>query len=238
MGQGYVDDLNAMIEWLRDPGNAEPCSAFPADAKRVAQAGLYAWHGDDAFNELVQRELRCRTSPLYVDQAGGDARRTGRASGATLNSQIARHHLRGSARAVHLRRSVASLLWSELELRCDRPHVLEAASNARLTAWMLEHLTVATFPFDDRNNLWLIAADLVYKLEPALNLTSSPSPPGRKRLRELRHRYFSVSSFDTDRIERLASLQQFALAHDPDNEFLKRRMAQESEKFRAETLAR
>ena len=167
MGQGYGDDLHTMIEWLRDPGNAEPCAAFPADAKRVAHAGVYAWHGDDAFNALVQRELRCRASPLYVDQAGGDARRTGRASGATLNTQISRHHLRGSARAANFRRSVASLLWVELELRCERPQVLEAASNARLTAWMLDHLSVATVPVEDRSKLWLIAADLVDFLDPA-----------------------------------------------------------------------
>ena len=236
MGQGYVDELNAMIEWLRDPANAEPCATFPADATRAASAGVYAWHGDDAFNELVERELRSRVSPLYVDQAGGDARRTGRPSRATLQTQILRHHLRGSPRAANFRRSLASLLWDQLELRCDRPQVLELSSNARLSAWMREHLRVATVPVEDRSKLWLINADVVDFLDPVLNLTNRPNTPGRKRLRDLRRRHFSWSSAEADRIERLASLHRFA-RHNPENEFLKRRVAQESKKFFAETLA-
>jgi hypothetical protein len=236
VGQGYVDELNGMMEWLRDPANAEPCATFPADAARVASAGVYAWHGDAAFNELIERELRSRASPLYVDQAGGDARRTGRPSGATLQSRIVRHHLRGSPRAANFRRSLASLLWDELELRCDRPQVLEMASNARLSAWMREHLSVATVPVADRTKLWLITADLVDFLDPALNLTNLANTPGRKRLRALRRRHFSWSSADADRIERLANLHKFARSN-PENEFLKRRIAQESKRFFAETLA-
>ncbi len=236
MGQGYGDELDVMMAWLREPTNAEPCATFPADAARVASAGVYAWHGDDAFNALVERELESRASPLYVDQAGGDARRTGRASGATLHTQILRHHLRGSPRAANFRRSLASLLWDPLDLRCDRPQVLEAASNQRLSAWMLEHLSVATVPVTDRSKLWLITADLVDFLDPVLNLTNRPNTPGRKRLRDLRRRHFSWSSADADRIERLANLHKFARG-DPDNEFLKRRIAQETKLFFAETLA-
>ena len=129
-----------------------------------------------------------------------------------------------------LRRALGALLWNELDLRCVRPRVLEAGSNDRLTAWMLEHLTVTTVPFDDRLSLGLVASELVFSLDPALNLGRYPNTPSRKHLRALVRRHFSLASADADRIDRLLKLQAFAAGQDSGTDFLRRRVMQEERK--------
>src|SRR5690242_3946179 len=104
-----------MVEWLRDPDNAEPCRDFPADGSSAAEPGVYAFHADAVARKRFARALGDAARPLYVDQAGSSGRRTHVASGATLGSAVARTHLRGSTVASSFRRSVAALLWHELD---------------------------------------------------------------------------------------------------------------------------
>jgi hypothetical protein len=230
VAEGEWPDIEAMCEWLQDPANAEPCATFPVDAARVSGPGVYAWHGDEVASALVSAELGCLARPLYVDQAGADSPRTRRASGATLKSAIVRHHLHGGTQASALRRSLGALLWNELDLRCERPRVLEPGSNKLLTAWMLEHLSVTTVPFDNRSSLGLVAAELLDSLDPALSLRRHPDTPSRKRLRVLVRKHFSVASADADRIDRLLKLQAFAAGQDSGSDFLRRRVMQEQRK--------
>ncbi len=228
---GDVPDILAMRDWLRDPANAEACATFPVDADRVASPGVYAWHGDHEAERLVGGELRCAVHPLYVDQAGSSSRGSGRASGATLKSAIARTHLRGSTQASSFRRSLAAVLWNELGLRCEQPKRLEPESNARLTAWMLEHLSVATLPVDDRAQLREVADYLISFLDPPLNFGRLANSGARQRLRKLRQRHFSLASADVDRIDRFMELRAFASAQDSGSEFLRRRLAQEARRL-------
>ena len=237
VAEGQWPDIMAMCEWLQDPANAEPCATFPVDAARVSGPGVYAWHGDAAASALVSGQLLAIAHPLYVDQAGADSSRTRRASGATLKSAIVRHHLHGGTQASSLRRALAALLWNELDLRCVRPRVLEAESNARLTAWMLEHLSVTTVPFDDRSSLGLVVADLISLRDPPLNLGRYPNTPSRKRLRALVRKHFSLASADADRIDRLLKLQAFAAGQDSGSDFLRRRVMQEQRKVVAQWTA-
>src|SRR5262245_38526076 len=132
-----------MAEWLRDQTNAEPCAAYPRDASAADGPGGFAFHADDLARDQIVPTLGEVAGPLYVDQAAPRSGGRRVASGATLGAAVARMHLRGSTADSSFRRSVAALLWRQLDLRCDAPKRLDAASNARLTAWMLEHLQVA-----------------------------------------------------------------------------------------------
>lgn len=235
---GPKPDVQGMAAWLRDPANAEPCATFPRVTMRVAAPGLYAWHGDAVANEIIGRVLGCPLQPLYVDQAGSDSRTGKRASGATMKSAIARHHLNGNTHASNLRRSLGAVLWHELSLRCDRPKYLDAESNARLSKWMLDHLSVATVAIQDRGMLWLLADDLRELLDPGLNLVKNrPHTAGRHKLLALRTQHFSYRSADASRADRLLDLRAFAAAQDTGTEFLQRRLAHEERRLGKEAAS-
>jgi hypothetical protein len=95
---------------------------------------------------------------------------------------------------------------------------------------MLEHLRVTTVPFDNRSSLGLVASELLFSLDPALNLGRYPNTPCRKRLRALVRKHFSLASADADRIDRLLKLQAFAAGQDSGGDFLRRRVMQEQRK--------
>ena len=199
-------DVWAMVEWLADPAHAEPCRDFPVDSGRAAAPGVYAFHGDDFACARFGDALSGRPRALYADQAGSSPRRNYVATGATLGSAIARTHLRGSTQASSFRRSLAALLWEELDLRCVGPKRLDPESNARLTAWMLAHLRVATVVVHDIASLWLISAYIGHRLDPPFNLDGHPNSPEREHLRELRARRFSCIGADDGRGARFREL--------------------------------
>jgi hypothetical protein len=205
-------DIWAMVERLRAANNAEPCVGFPADPERAAVPGVYAFHPDEVARELLAPVLGDRIEPLYVDQAGSSARRTYVASGATLGSAIARTHLRGSTTGSSFRRSVAAVLWDELDLHCVAPKRLGPESNARLTAWMLAHMRVTTVVVDDIASLMLISEYIGHRLDPPLNLDGYAQSPERERVRALRTRHFSSISAEDGRGARFRELRAFARA--------------------------
>ena len=199
-------DVWAMVEWLADPANAEPCRGFPVDPVRAAAPGVYAFHADDFGCELLGDALSGLPRTLYADQAGSSPRRNYLATGATLGSAIARTHLRGSTMGSSFRRSLAALLWDELDLRCAGPKRLEPERNARLTAWMLAHLRVATVVVHDIASLWLISEYVGHRLDPPFNLDGYTNSPVREHLRELRARRFSCIRAEDGRGARLREL--------------------------------
>ena len=235
MSENYAQESYAMTDWLGDPRHAEPCGAFPADAERVSHTGLVAWHGDAFAENLVELSVGDGEGVLFVEQVGAVSARTARASGATLQSRILRVQLHGSTQASTFRRSLAALLWKELDLRCTRPRTLDAESNARLTAWMLEHLRVATFPVDDRRRLKQLESDAVRRLDPVLNLADVANTPGRRQLRALRRKHLSVSGADVERIERLLKLHAAASAGGEGSDFLRRRLEHEQRRLAAQS---
>jgi hypothetical protein len=198
-----------MVERLGAVDNSEPCAAFPADPAGAATPGVYAFHPDDVARELLAPVLGDRVEPLYVDQAGSSARRTFVASGATLGSAIARTQLRGSTTGSSFRRSVAAVLWDELDLHCVAPKRLGPESNARLTAWMLAHLRVSAVVVDDIASLWLISEYIGHRLDPPFNLDGYANSPQRARVRALRTRHFSSLSADDGRGARFRELRAF-----------------------------
>ena len=185
----YDQDIKRLAEWFADPGNAEPCARFPDDAPDLGSGpGIYAWHGDEAANELVVDRLRAaRKGPLYLA-------RTDR----SMNKCIVRDDLRNT-KASTLRRSLAAMLWDELDLRCPALNTIDEVGDRRLTEWMHEHLSVTVAPISDVLNGPLIEANLLDDLDPPLNLNRGVCPtPGRKRLRALRRRKLGVTSDDAE----------------------------------------
>src|SRR3954464_15501742 len=119
----YDQEIKRLADWLSDPGNAEPCAGFPVDADLASRSGIYAWHGDEVVRELLSTHLGpVGTDPLYL----------GRTT-TTLNARMLRGRLH-SARSSTLRRSLAVMLWDELDLRRAGRNTIDAGSNARLTS--------------------------------------------------------------------------------------------------------
>jgi hypothetical protein len=192
----YDEEIKQLADWLRDPGNAEPCAGIAADPPHLGSGpGIYAWIGDDTVNELVADRLRavCK-GVLFLARADRP-----------MNKSILRD-LR-TTKASTVRRSLAALLWDELDLRCPQHNTIDAAGDGRLTEWMHAHLSVTVVPFSDGTNLARIEADLLDNLDPPLNLNRGLCPtPGRKRLRALRRRNLGVTSDEAEWARQLLAL--------------------------------
>jgi hypothetical protein len=199
----YDQHIKYLAEWLSDPDNAESCANFPINDERSNRGGVYAWHGDAAACELVTKALGpVLVRPLYLGRTNS-----------TLNARIAHGHL-GKTKASTLRRSLAAVLWNELELRCPERQTLDELSDARLTDWMREHLSVALVPVADRSNIARIEADVRDAVNPPFNFNKLGGSNGRKRLRALRRRHLGVTSDTAEWARQLLALHA-AEATDP-----------------------
>ena len=101
---------------------------------------------------------------------------------------------------------------------------------------MLEHLSVATFPIDDRSRLKQLEVDAVRRLDPSLNLVDVANTLSRRQLRALRRKHLSVSSTDLERIERLLKLHAAAAAGGDGSDFLRRRLEHEQRRLAAQSV--
>ena len=193
----YNQHIKWLAEWLSDPGNAEPCARFPAGPPDPGSSpGVYAWHGDASADALVDKALgSLPAKPLYLGRTC-----------TPLNTRIVRTHLRNT-KASTFRQSLAAMLWDELSLRCAGPKEIDAASEMRLTQWMLEHLSVTIVPIADKSNVARIEADVRECLELPLNLNRQPATPGTKRLRVLRRRHLSISDDLIDEYDQLFKIR-------------------------------
>jgi hypothetical protein len=156
----------------------------PATVVGVTSPGLYAWWDDEksipwpAVFPRVDDER-----PAYV----------GIAASQSLGTRFERNHL-GRTRGSGLRRSLAGLLVEQLNLDQHlllndvsrrSKFTLDEEGEARLTAWMLEHLRVT----------WVEMADpgraeeaLVASLLPPLNDSHATGSPYRTSMRGVRQR--------------------------------------------------
>ncbi len=170
----YESDVRQAISALSEHGSP------PSEAEHSvpARPGLYAIHaGQGVWDQLGLGRKAEHTTPLYV----GKAERS-------LRSRDLRTHFRtGRTGSSTVRRSLAALLRDQLNLRAvprnpARPghfanYGLEPDGDARLTAWMHEHLTIATWPTLDLE-LRVIATLVIDHWQPPLNLSKvrAPSP--------------------------------------------------------------
>lgn len=167
--------------------NAVEPRRFPADRDAANQPGMYAWWGDDEALSVLSEEIGADLPPLlYVGQAGATKRKSGTPSSATLKSRIGGQHIRGNARSSTFRLTISSLLLRRLELVAVPGGRLDPPSNRRVSAWIAEHLRVAVAPYEDRDTLEMVEAEVIRHLDPPLNLNHCVLSPARSRLTNLR----------------------------------------------------
>lgn len=164
----------AAHEVLADPRRAVPA---PAAATLPQQPGLYAWTVDHAGSRDLNRALRLPVGAgvIYVGQVGGTT--TASEAASTLRDHVTRVQLHGRARASTFRMTLASALAGHLGL--------QSTEDPRLTAWMLQHLSVAVWPTADATQLQDLTASVVDELAPALNVDRAHSAEYRDRIVEL-----------------------------------------------------
>jgi hypothetical protein len=175
-----------MVQRLTDPRNTVEPARFPRDRDEGARPGLYAWWGDAHATDVLGEEIGTSLPPLlYAGQAGATSWPSGRRSSAILASRIKQQHLRGNARSSTFRLTLSALLLNRLDLAASGGR-LDRASNQRVSEWIARHLRVAIAPFDDRDTLADIEAEVVAYLDPPLNLDRCSPSDARMRLTELR----------------------------------------------------
>jgi hypothetical protein len=150
------------------------------------EPGLYAFYGDEqAWSELGLSPA-FDGQPLYV----GKAERS-------LNGRDVRTHFaKGKTGSSTVRRSLAALLASDLALAAvprnlakrdgSANFALDVASEMRLSSWMEQRLSLATWSKPEDVILDEIETEVVRRLAPPLNLDKVGQ--SRKRLREARKR--------------------------------------------------
>lgn len=176
-----------IIAVLTAPADAVEPSRFPRDRDQAAKPGVYAWWGDDAAAHVLGEELGAALPGLlYVGQAGATQWPSGKRSQATLASRIGQQHIHGNARSSTFRLTISVLLLNRLGLVPANGGKLDPRSNALVSGWIAKHLRVVIAPFDDRDRLGAVEAEVVAQLDPPLNLGHCLPSEARTRLTALR----------------------------------------------------
>jgi hypothetical protein len=169
---------------LLEPGRRLPAARFPPAGSASDAPGLYAWFVDVEGASQLSAGLGAPVRPglVYAGQAGAGA------SSATLRSRIRANHLGGSITGSTFRMTLASVLARDLVLVDEGGRRLSGEGESRLTAWMLEHLSVAVAAAPDRAALSALEDEVLALLDPPLNLQGMAPTGARELLRRRRRR--------------------------------------------------
>lgn len=148
--------------------------------------GLYAFYGDDAAWAELGLTPAFVGQPLYV----------GKAERSLNGRDVGTHFAAGKTGSSTVRRSLAALLTDVIALvavprNLNRPDgsanfALDTASERRLSAWMDQRLSLATWSKPEGAVLDEVETAVVRRLRPPLNLDKVGEP--RLRLRQARKR--------------------------------------------------
>lgn len=174
----------AVATELLDSAGRAPAATFPTDAGRTRDPGLYAWFVDRTGAAELSAGLgqRVGSGLIYAGQAGAGS------STATLRSRVRGNHLGGTITGSTFRMTLASVLVGPLGLVDGGGRALEGDGEARLSAWMRTHLSIAVAPVADRLLVARLEPAVLARLDPPLNLQGMPSSPVREALRARRRR--------------------------------------------------
>jgi len=110
----------------------------------------------------------------------------GKAERSLVGRDVRTHFVTGKTGWSTVRRTLAGLLATHLELHAQprTPSApgyfdrfgLDAAGDARLTAWMVEHLRLAVWPSPPGADLGVVETAVLIALVPPLNLSKVRSP--------------------------------------------------------------
>jgi hypothetical protein len=160
-GATEVDEL---VAHLTDVAHRLPASSWP-DRDFMDGPGLYTWWTDASGAADLTEGLGHNVSAglIYAGQTGGTTV-GGVQRLATLRSRIGRNHLRGRIRGSTFRFTLAAALVAPLSLISEAPKRLMPASEGRLTAWMLQHLSVCAVVIPDRALLLALEHSVLARL--------------------------------------------------------------------------
>jgi hypothetical protein len=158
--------------------------------RHLDKPGLYAWWVDEEGARQLSDGLGIPVPAgrIYAGQAGATKWPSGRSSDNTLARRIGQMHLGGKVRMSTFRWTLVSALFTRLGVEVRAPMVITAESEEALTAWMRRHLSLAVFPFDDRDALESLEQSVLTSLDPPLNLKHMAVSDVRSRLTEARRR--------------------------------------------------
>jgi hypothetical protein len=141
-------------------------------------AGLYAIYGDSGVWKALGLEDAPDDRPLYV----------GKAEASLVSRDLNTHFATGKTGWSSPRRSFAALLADELKLTAvpRRPaspepkryscYGLEQSGDERLSQWMRERLSLATWACPLGTHLMVVEGNIMRALGPPLNLTGVEQP--------------------------------------------------------------
>ncbi len=149
--------------------------------------GLYAFHGGTEVWTQLQLGIPPDGRPLYV----------GKSEDSLLSRDVRTHSGTGKTGSSTLRRSFAALWASDLNLVAQPRNPLKPAyfanyglepdGDARLTAWMEEHLTLSVWPNVQGVVLDELETAVLVQLQPPLNL-NKVRPPWKEDVSQARRR--------------------------------------------------
>lgn len=177
-------DAARLVELLSDGRSSlSPQELLSTACERLSTPGLYSWWVDDAgaadlsrgLDEPVNRGL------IYAGLAGATRWPSGKRSSNTLWGRLSGMHLGGRHDFSTFRLSLGSILAEASAW----PDIDEAA----LTAWMHEHLRVIAILYADRDTLGRLEGDVLWMLDPPLNLDKVAKTELRTQLSGLRKRH-------------------------------------------------
>ena len=181
--------VSEAVEHLSAFDSAVGANSFDPKSEAASHPGLYSWWVDDVGREVFESSLETDMPGLiYAGQAGATSSRSGKKSPATLGSRLDDDHLGGTVYGSTLRKSLAALLLSPLDLRVESSDRLVAGHEDKVSEWMRRHLSVALYPYGDRDLLSDFEDEVLGILDPPINLQGRPQTPARQRLTTLRRR--------------------------------------------------
>lgn len=166
------------VTWLLDQRNAvSPAEFLAAGRTSSDQPGIYTWWADAEGAHALSAGLGHRVAPglVYAGRAGG-VRPNGASSANTLWGRLATMHLGGNREFSTFRLTLTACLS-----RPGRPPI----SEAELTAWMHQHLGVATLALH-ADAVTAGEARLLGITDAPLNLRDVPPTSLRSQLKTLR----------------------------------------------------
>lgn len=128
--------------------------------------------------------LPLESGPICGGEAGATVGL--RRSTATRGSRIAGNHLGGTIRGSTFRWTLAAILRTSLQLEPIGRRHLSTDSEARLSAWIREHLGVTLIAFPDRDEIDAFETAVLARLDPPLNIAKMAPTALRARLSCLR----------------------------------------------------
>jgi hypothetical protein len=179
-----VDAVGLLITRITDQGTTiRPADLVASTDPALDRPGMYSWWADDEGAHALSRGLQHDLAPglIYAGLAGATRRRSQRRSRNTLRGRLVQMHLGGRFRMSTFRYSLGSVLaetWGESTI-----------DEARLSAWMYEHLLAVAVPVADADSLEAVEDQVLAELDPALNLRKVPRTALRRRVSELRKRH-------------------------------------------------